>query len=88
VPVRTLDSESRLERGGVVIGPPDAWLAQWRILAAARVDADLVIDAACAAEYRALTGSRELPPFALPGAGRAWLHAPDRPVRRVLLEAE
>ncbi|EZP26687.1 putative DNA segregation ATPase [Microbacterium oleivorans] len=88
VPVRPLDSESRLERGGVVIGPPDAWLAYWRILAAARVDADLVIDAACAAEYRALTGSRELPPFALLGAGRAWLHAPDRPVRRVLLEAE
>jgi S-DNA-T family DNA segregation ATPase FtsK/SpoIIIE len=88
VRVSYVDGEASLERGGVVVGPPDAWLAQWRLLAAARADADLVIDAACAAEYRSLIGSRDLPPFALPGAGRAWLHAPDRPVRRVLLEAE
>ncbi|MFI8631332.1 FtsK/SpoIIIE domain-containing protein [Microbacterium sp. NPDC077663] len=86
IPVTPVGADAALSRGGVVVGPPDAWLAQWRLLAAARADADLVIDAACTAEYRALTGSRDLPPFAVPGAGRAWLHAPDRPVRRVLLE--
>lgn len=86
IPVRPVDGAAALARGEVVIGPPDAWLAQWRLLAAARADADLVVDASCAAEYRPLTGTRELPPFAAPGTGRAWLHAPDRPVRRVRLD--
>lgn len=88
VAVRPIDGDAVLARGDVVIGPPDAWLAQWRLLAVARADADLVVDAACAAEYRALVGSRDLPPFAVTGLGRAWLHAPDRPVRRVRLEGE
>ncbi|MDT3344569.1 FtsK/SpoIIIE domain-containing protein [Microbacterium aquilitoris] len=86
--VDSVDGEARLARGGVVIGSPDAWLAQWRLLAAARADGDLVIDAACAAEYRSLVGTRDLPPFAVPGASRAWVHSPDRPVRRVLLAGE
>ncbi|MCM3695850.1 FtsK/SpoIIIE domain-containing protein [Microbacterium oleivorans] len=86
ISVCPVGTDAMLTRGGVVIGPPDAWLAQWRLLTAARADADLVIDAACAAEYRALVGSRDLPPFAVSGVGRAWLHVPDRPVRRVLLQ--
>ena len=86
VTVTPVGANASLERGGVLVGPPDAWLGQWRLLAAARADADLVIDAACANEYRSLVGSRDLPPFVLPGAGRAWLHAPERPVRRVILE--
>ncbi|WP_157681082.1 FtsK/SpoIIIE domain-containing protein [Microbacterium sp. LKL04] len=88
VAVTPVDASATLERGGVLVGSPDAWLAQWRLLAAARADADLVIDAACANEYRSLVGSRDLPPFVLPSAGRAWLHAPERAVRRVLLEDE
>ncbi|MFJ6680024.1 FtsK/SpoIIIE domain-containing protein [Microbacterium sp. NPDC091382] len=84
--VSRIDAGTTLERGSVVVGSPDAWLGQWRLLAAARADADLIIDAACANEYRALVGSRELPPFLLPGVGRAWLHAPERAVRRVVLE--
>ena len=88
IPVTPVDGQASLTRGGVVIGPPDAWLAQWRLLADARADADLVIDAACAAEYRALVGSRDLPPFVVPGAGRGWWHVPDRPVRRVLMERD
>lgn len=69
----------------VVVGSPEDWLAQWRLLSDARARAELVVDAAYAAEYRALTGRRDLPPYALPGAGRAWLHAPDGAVRRVTL---
>nr|WP_241748144.1 MULTISPECIES: FtsK/SpoIIIE domain-containing protein [Microbacterium] len=92
VPTHALDEVAaagtrKLPPGAVVWGPPDAWLAQWRMLALARTDADLLVDAACAAEYRSVTGSRDLPPFALAGAGRAWLHRADRDeaVRRVLL---
>jgi S-DNA-T family DNA segregation ATPase FtsK/SpoIIIE len=88
IPVRPVDGAAVLARGEVVVGPPEAWLAQWRLLAAARADADLVVDASCAAEYRPLTGTRDIPPFAINGAGRAWLHAPDRPVRRVRLDAD
>ncbi len=85
IPVTQVESAGSLRRGCVVVGSAEAWLAQWRLLAEARADADLVVDASCSAEYRALSGVRELPPFALPGAGRAWLHAPDRGVRRVVL---
>ncbi|MCK6081391.1 cell division protein FtsK [Microbacterium sp. EYE_5] len=88
VHVQAVGAGAALARGGVLIGAPDAWLGQWRLLAEARAEADLIVDTACAVEYRAVVGARELPPFALAGAGRAWVHAPDRPVRRVLLEAE
>ncbi|WP_292864889.1 FtsK/SpoIIIE domain-containing protein [Microbacterium sp.] len=69
----------------VVVGTPEAWLAQWRLLAVARERGTIVVDTACAAEFRAVTGSRELPPFAAPGAGRAWLVEPGLPTRRVRL---
>jgi len=71
--------------GGLLWGSPEAWLAHWRVLAAARAEGDVVVDAACAAEYRTLTGHRDLPPYALAGAGRAWLLRPGRQVTRVLL---
>lgn len=69
----------------IVVGSPEAWLAQWRLLALARERGTIVVDAACAAEFRAVTGSRELPPFAASGAGRAWLVEPGTPARRVRL---
>ena len=69
----------------IVLGTPEAWLAQWRLLALARERGTIVVDAACAAEFRAVTGSRELPPFAASGAGRAWLVEPGTPARRVRL---
>ncbi len=80
VPIRALDdvaaASGGLDAGTVVWGRPDAWLAHWRLLAEARGGADLLIDTACAGEYRQLTGSRDLPPLAV--AGRAWLHRTDR----------
>ncbi|MFS0867993.1 FtsK/SpoIIIE domain-containing protein [Microbacterium sp. 179-B 1A2 NHS] len=85
IAVSAVDGAASLVRGGAVVGTAEDWLAQWRLLGAARADADLVVDAACAAEYRAITGSRDLPPFAAPVAGRAWLIAPARPARRVVL---
>lgn len=67
------------------VGSPEAWLAHWGALAHVREHGTLVVDAACAAEYRGVTGSRELPPFAAPGKGRAWLIEPGVAARRVRL---
>lgn len=69
----------------VVIGAPEAWLAQWRLLSAARAAAELIVDAGCAAEFRAVTGIRELPPYVLPGADRAWSIDRGGPPRRIVL---
>jgi len=72
-------------RGGVLWGTSEQWLAHWRLLGQARAGGLLVIDAACASEYRALTGSGELPPFARPRARRAWLRTSDDTVTRIVL---
>lgn len=71
--------------GDVVVGAPDEWLGQWRALGEARARWPVVVDAGCAAEFRAITGIRDLPPFIAPGAGRAWQIAPGGVARRVLL---
>ncbi|MET0735485.1 MAG: FtsK/SpoIIIE domain-containing protein [Microbacterium sp.] len=69
----------------VLVGDPDDWQRHWRQLASVRADHDLVIDTACAAEYRVLTGSRSLPPFAEPGSGRAWLMSAGAEPARIVL---
>lgn len=79
------DAAVEIEPRDLLIGTPEAWLAQWRLLSAAREGCDLIVDAACAAEFRALTGRRELPPYAAPGLRRAWLIEPGAPARRVML---
>ena len=69
----------------VITGDPDEWQRHWRVLTTARADHDLVIDVSCAAEFRTLTGSRTLPPYAEPGRSRAWLmHAGTDAIRIVL----
>lgn len=69
----------------VVVGSPEAWIGQWRLLSDARERCTLVVDAACAAEYRAVTGRRELSPYAAPGARRGWAIDPGAPAVRVVL---
>ncbi len=56
-----------------IVGDPDEWQRQWRLLALVRDDHDLVIDASCGAEFRLLAGDRVLPPYCAPGRRRAWL---------------
>ncbi|WP_052226473.1 FtsK/SpoIIIE domain-containing protein [Microbacterium mangrovi] len=68
-----------------VIGDPDAWLRNWRALAEVRGGHDLLIDASCAAEYRALTADRELPPYCTPGRNLAWFIRSGGAPRRVQL---
>lgn len=61
------------EGGAIVVGGPESWQREWRLLTAVREAHDLVIDAACAGEYRLLSGERTLPPYCAPNASRAWL---------------
>lgn len=82
--------EAGVERGSrsgriVVVGDPDEWQRQWRSLALIRADHDLLIDAACGPEYRVLTADRSLPPYCLPGRGRAWLREEGGEPQRVVL---
>ncbi len=72
----------------VVWGAPEAWVGRWQMLSAAHPDRRLVVDAACAADLRLITGRRALPPYAAPGAGRAWLFGVDGSVSRVRLPRE
>ncbi|MDL9980509.1 FtsK/SpoIIIE domain-containing protein [Microbacterium sp. ASV49] len=66
----------------LIVGDPEAWQRGWRVLEAVRERDELLIDAACAPDFRALTGDRELPPYCAAGTDRAWLLRPGaRPVR-------
>ena len=69
----------------VLVGDPDDWQRHWRLLASVRADHDLVIDTSCAGEYRVLSASRELPPYAEHGRGRAWLHSTGGDAVRIVL---
>ncbi|KAA9089939.1 FtsK/SpoIIIE domain-containing protein [Microbacterium radiodurans] len=72
----------------VVWGAPEAWVGRWQVFSAAHPDSRLVVDAACAPDLRLITGRRTLPPYAAPGAGRAWLFGVDGSVSRVTLPRE
>jgi S-DNA-T family DNA segregation ATPase FtsK/SpoIIIE len=87
-----LEAGARLERVAasrgdriVVAGDGESWQRQWMLLQDARSRVPMVVGAECAAELRALTGERELPPFARTRAGRAWLVADGHPPRRIVL---
>ena len=69
----------------VVMGDADAWQRAWRVLGAVRAEHDLVVDAAYAGEYRALTGDREPPPYCVPLSDRGWLLSAGRTPTRVQL---
>ncbi|MFT3798569.1 FtsK/SpoIIIE domain-containing protein [Microbacterium sp.] len=83
----SLAPSAALPPATVVHGTPEAWLAAWRLLAAARGAAEFVVAAECAPEYRQVTGRRDLPPYARPGAGRGWRITAAGEVERALLPA-
>ncbi len=83
-PVEDATADATADGATVRWGTPEAWLGAWRTLAQVRAEGELLIDARCATEYRALSGSRELPPLALAGAGRAWQVRAGEEPRRVL----
>jgi S-DNA-T family DNA segregation ATPase FtsK/SpoIIIE len=69
----------------VVAADADEWQRHWRALASMRSDHDLIVDAACAAEFRPLTGERTLPPYCEPGRARAWLMSAGGAPTRIVL---
>jgi DNA segregation ATPase FtsK/SpoIIIE, S-DNA-T family len=69
----------------VLLGDPDAWQADWAALARARRDLPMVVVDCSAADLRAVTRSREMPPPL--GAGEVWLVEQGR-VRRAVLASE
>jgi S-DNA-T family DNA segregation ATPase FtsK/SpoIIIE len=69
----------------ILVGDGESWQVHWSLLQALRGQHPLVVDAACATELRVLAGEREIPPYARPGAGRAWLCAEGASPVRVLL---
>lgn len=71
----------------VVIGDADDWQRQWQVLTAVRSDHALLIDTSAAADFRALSADRALPPFCAPGRPRAWLCREGLPAERVVLPA-
>ncbi|MGP3535300.1 FtsK/SpoIIIE domain-containing protein [Microbacterium sp. RD1] len=87
VRVRSVDAPdpTEPEPGGAVLvtGDPEQWLGHPRLLERMRAAGVLVIDAACQRDLRILTGERDLPPFADPLRGRAWLLTPGSAPRRV-----
>ncbi|RLK47569.1 FtsK/SpoIIIE domain-containing protein [Microbacterium telephonicum] len=80
--VAVLVAEAVAGTRGVLVGSAEQWVAHWRTLTETRDAGVLVIDAACAADFRAVTGIRDLPPYAAPGSG--WL-VRDGAVRRIRL---
>jgi len=63
----------------VVLGDPDAWQAEWAMLTRARREWPIVVERCSAAELRAVTRIREVPPPLRPG--ECWL-VEDGGVRR------
>jgi S-DNA-T family DNA segregation ATPase FtsK/SpoIIIE len=75
-------------RPRILVGDGEEWLARWGLLQELRSRYPLVVDADSPAELRTVAGERALPPYARPGADRAWLCEPGaRPVRTELLRA-
>lgn len=79
---RVLDDVRARLRGGetsvprhplVLLGDPDTWQRQWALWQLTRAEGDVLVSTECAREMRTLLGLRELPPYALGNAGRAWL---------------
>jgi S-DNA-T family DNA segregation ATPase FtsK/SpoIIIE len=67
---------------GLAVVTPDEWQSSPALWGAA-AQAPMLLVGCSAAEYRAITRRRELPPVLARVNGRAWLAAPGRPGVRV-----
>jgi S-DNA-T family DNA segregation ATPase FtsK/SpoIIIE len=74
-------------QGPVLIGDPDAWLARWGAIGALRGSASVVFDGCSVAEFRSLSGLRELPPPPL-GHRALWVLQLDGTVHRATLDTQ
>ncbi|KDA04834.1 cell division protein FtsK [Microbacterium sp. CH12i] len=84
---RSQDAPSELGGGRqtILVGDPETWQRHWGLWQQIRLEGEMLILAECAAELRAFTGSRTLPPYAEPHVGRAWSIQDGRQPRRVII---
>jgi S-DNA-T family DNA segregation ATPase FtsK/SpoIIIE len=68
----------------VVLGDPDAWLAEWALLSTARRDWPIILVGVTSADHRALLRDRALPPPLGQRPGECWLSIDGRTERAVL----
>lgn len=69
----------------VILGDPVAWQSSWGVLAALKPRIPLVFHACSVAEFRALSGSRALPPPLDSPAETVWLLTPEGALGRMRL---
>ncbi|HEY0259239.1 MAG TPA: FtsK/SpoIIIE domain-containing protein [Lacisediminihabitans sp.] len=71
------------DRATAILGSPDAWQGHWALLGAMRQEGAILFDRCALADFRAIAGSRELPPPVSGHRGDHWLLEPDGTIRRV-----
>lgn len=69
----------------IVVAEAEVWQREWALWQRARNEGEVLIRAENPSELRQLTGVRQLPPYAVPHAGRAWSLCSDGRPRRVFL---
>ena len=72
----------------VLLGDPEAWQTAWSLAGAIRHRVPILFDRCTLADYRAITGSRSLPPPLSAADGECWLVSPGQPVRRIRLPGQ
>jgi S-DNA-T family DNA segregation ATPase FtsK/SpoIIIE len=71
----------------ILVGDPDGWQRHWSLFCRLRAEHDVVVSTACATEFRALAGRRELPPYTVDAPGRCWVVPPSGAILRAVLPA-
>ena len=71
----------------LLVGDADSWQRQFALWQRIASTGEIVVLAEAARELRTLAGVRELPPYAIPYAGRAWTVGEDGRPSRVILPA-
>ncbi|CAH0128235.1 ESAT-6 secretion machinery protein EssC [Microbacterium oxydans] len=71
----------------LIVGDVESWQRNPAMLQRTRADGSLLFRAESPTDLRQLAGVRELPPYALPHAGRAWAVRADHSPQRVFLPA-
>lgn len=71
----------------VIVGDADTWQRHTMIWQRARAAGSVLVRAENPSELRLLAGVRELPPYALPHTGRAWVLRGEEGPRRVIVPA-
>jgi DNA segregation ATPase FtsK/SpoIIIE and related proteins len=72
-------------RPRILLGDPDAWLANWGLVGRLRASVPVAFHGCSVADFRAISHLRTLPPPVTESADALWLLLPDGAVRRTRL---